>query len=155
MFDSPFYKVAVVDIGSNAIRFQLSRITTYEGLPMIKKLEYVRFPLRLGHDVFSKGYILPETEAKFLKLMRTFQLLLELYEVEDYMICATSAMREAENGKEIAQKVLKEIGLKILIIDGDEEADLVNTAIVSYLDDRNCIHIDVGGGSTELNLYYQ
>ncbi len=155
MFDSPFYKIAVVDIGSNAIRFQLSRITTYEGLPMIKKLEYVRFPLRLGHDVFSKGSILAETEAKFMKLMRTFQLLLELYEVEDYMICATSAMREADNGREIAQKVLKEIGLKILIIDGDEEADLVNTAIVSYLDDRNCIHVDVGGGSTELNLYYQ
>jgi exopolyphosphatase / guanosine-5'-triphosphate,3'-diphosphate pyrophosphatase len=120
---------------------------------LFKKLEYVRFPLRLGHDVFSTGRISDKSKEKFKKLMRAFKLLVELYEVTDYMFCATSAMRESENGVELADEVQEELGITINIIDGNREAELINKAIHSFLTDKTYLHIDVGGGSTELNLY--
>lgn len=146
-------KLAVIDIGSNAIRFQVSSATDYQGEYVFKKIEYVRFPLRLGHDVFNYNEIGAESEAKFLKLMHAYKLLIELYEVDDYMICATSAMREAKNADKIVRKVYDTLGLKIEIIEGEKEAEIISQAIVKHLDDRNFLHIDVGGGSTELNLY--
>lgn len=146
-------KLAAIDIGSNAIRFQVSTALDNTAQVVFKKLEYVRFPLRLGHDVFATGRISSKSMEKFRKLMTTYKLLLELYEVDDYMFCATSAMREAENGAELAQQVLDELGIVIHIIDGNREAELINRAIHSYLTDKTYLHIDVGGGSTELNLY--
>jgi exopolyphosphatase / guanosine-5'-triphosphate,3'-diphosphate pyrophosphatase len=146
-------KLAAVDIGSNAIRFQVSTILDSSPTVLFKKLEYVRFPLRLGHDVFTTGKISQKSMDKFKKLMRAFKLLVELYEVDDYMFCATSAMRESENGQQLAAEVQKELDLTIEIIDGNREAELINKAIHSFLQDKTYLHIDVGGGSTELNLY--
>lgn len=146
-------KLAAVDIGSNAIRFQISTVLDKGNRVLFKKLEYVRFPLRLGHDVFSTNRISDKSIEKFVKLMRTYKLLIELYEADDYMFCATSAMRESENGEELAKRVYDELGITINIISGHEEADMVNRAIASYLGDKSYIHIDVGGGSTELNIY--
>jgi exopolyphosphatase/guanosine-5'-triphosphate,3'-diphosphate pyrophosphatase len=147
-------KLAAIDIGSNAIRFQVSSVLETGEQAMFKKMEYVRFPLRLGHDVFTTNRISEKSEQKFIKLMKAFKLLLELYEVDDYMFCATSAMREAENGADLADRVKKELGVEIEIIDGQREAELINTAIQSYLGDHTYLHIDVGGGSTELNIYF-
>lgn len=146
-------KFAAIDIGSNAIRFQVSTVLDHSAGPLFKKLEYVRFPLRLGHDVFLTGRISEQSMAKFRKLMKAFKLLIELYEVDDHMFCATSAMREAENGAELAAMMKEELGINIEIIDGDREAELINRAIVSWLKDETYLHIDVGGGSTELNVY--
>lgn len=149
-------KFAAIDIGSNAIRFQVSTVLPVnETRPLFKKLEYIRFPLRLGHDVFSTGRISQKSKDKFKKLMKAYKILIELYEVDDYMFCATSAMRESENGMELAQEVFNELGLIINIIDGNREAEMINRAISSYLTDKTYLHIDVGGGSTELNLYFQ
>ena len=147
-------KLAAIDIGSNAIRFQISTVLDNAPQVMLKKLEYVRFPLRLGHDVFSTGRISRKSAEKFKKLMKAFRLLIELYEVEDYMFCATSAMREAENGLDLVTEVQEEIGIFIHVIDGNREAEFINRAISSYLSAKTYLHIDVGGGSTELNLYF-
>lgn len=148
-------KLAAIDIGSNAIRFQVSSVLDNAPKVLFKKLEYIRFPLRLGHDVFTLGTISEKSVTKFKNLMRAFRLLIELYEVTDYMFCATSAMRESENGLELANQVQEELGITIHIIDGNREAELINRAISSYLSDKTYLHIDVGGGSTELNLYTQ
>ncbi|MGD1957379.1 MAG: phosphatase [Fulvivirga sp.] len=149
-------KLAVIDIGSNAIRFQVTNILQYRGVDHFKRLEYVRFPLRLGHDVFTSGRLRPQSIEKFHKLMKAFSLLIELYEVDHYMACATSAMREAENGKMVTDEIQQQSGLEIHIIDGSEEARLINKAIAENLDTKlSYIHIDVGGGSTELNLIRQ
>lgn len=145
-------KLAAIDIGSNAIRFQITHITTYEGETYFKRLEYVRFPLRLGQDVFKQRYIGEALKEKFLKLMHSFKLLIELYEVDDYYACATSAMREAKNGHKLAKKVLELYDLKINIIDGNEEAELINKVVMKQLKSGTFLHIDVGGGSTEFNL---
>lgn len=146
-------KLAAIDIGSNAIRFQISTVLDNSPQVLFKKLEYVRFPLRLGHDVFSTGRISEKSKGKFKKLMKAFRLLIELYEVDDYMFCATSAMRESENGLELVAEVQEEIGIEIQVIDGNREAEFINRAISSYLSTKTYLHIDVGGGSTELNLY--
>lgn len=146
-------KLAAIDIGSNAIRLQISTVLEREKKVLFKKLEYVRFPLRLGHDVFSTNHISKASIEKFKKLMKAYKLLLELYEVDDYMFCATSAMRESENGEELAKQVKEELGIEINIIDGHLEAELINKAIASYLQNETYLHIDVGGGSTELNLF--
>lgn len=146
-------KLAVVDIGSNAIRFQITNVIEYQGQVKFKKIEYVRFPLRLGKDVFQNNMIGPAKEEKFLKLMHAFKLLIELYEVDDYLICATSAMRESQNGQYIVQKVQEDLNLMVNIINGNEEAEIINKAIQANLDEKPYLHIDVGGGSTELNLY--
>jgi exopolyphosphatase / guanosine-5'-triphosphate,3'-diphosphate pyrophosphatase len=147
-------KLAAIDIGSNAIRFQISSVLDTGPKVLFKKMEYVRFPLRLGHDVFNDGKLSKKSIDKFMKLMHTYKLLLELYEADDYMICATSAMRESKNGKELVKQVFDVHGITINIIDGQMEAELINKAIASYLTDKTYLHIDVGGGSTELNLYF-
>jgi exopolyphosphatase / guanosine-5'-triphosphate,3'-diphosphate pyrophosphatase len=148
-------KLAAIDIGSNAIRFQVSTVLVNDQvLPLFKKLEYIRFPLRLGHDVFTIGRISDKSRDKFKKLMKTYKLLIELYEVDDYMFCATSAMRESENGMDIVREIQEEYGININVIDGNREAEMINKAISSYLSDTTHLHIDVGGGSTELNLYF-
>jgi exopolyphosphatase/guanosine-5'-triphosphate,3'-diphosphate pyrophosphatase len=146
-------KLAAIDIGSNAIRFQISTVLENGPKVIFKKLEYVRFPLRLGHDVFATGKISPKSIEKFKKLMTAYKLLIDLYEATDYMFCATSAMRESENGYALAEEIEKELGISIEIIDGNREAEFINRAIQSYLSDNTYLHIDVGGGSTELNLY--
>jgi exopolyphosphatase/guanosine-5'-triphosphate,3'-diphosphate pyrophosphatase len=107
----------------------------------------------LGHDVFTKQRIGKKNEKKFLKLLKAFKLLIQLYEADHFMICATSAMREAKNGKVIAKKVKKELGLSIEVIDGEREADLISRSIFHLVDENTYLHIDVGGGSTELNVY--
>jgi exopolyphosphatase/guanosine-5'-triphosphate,3'-diphosphate pyrophosphatase len=154
---SQFYpyhlKLAAIDIGSNAIRFQISSVLDNGSKVIFKKLEYIRFPLRLGHDVFATGRISDKSKEKFKKLMKTYKLLIELYETTDYMFCATSAMREAENGQELAEEIENELGVSIEIIDGNREAEFINRAIQSFLSENTYLHIDVGGGSTELNLY--
>jgi exopolyphosphatase/guanosine-5'-triphosphate,3'-diphosphate pyrophosphatase len=148
-----YLKLAAIDIGSNAIRLQISTVLSKQTPPAFKKLEYVRFPLRLGHDVFGTNRISEKSVQTFKKLMRAYKLLLELYEVDDYMFCATSAMRESENGNELVDQVFDELGVTIHVIDGNREAELINRAIASYLANDTYLHIDVGGGSTELNLY--
>ncbi|WP_338870978.1 phosphatase [Spirosoma sp. SC4-14] len=146
-------KLAAIDIGSNAARLQISTVLHNDNVVSFKRVEYVRFPLRLGHDVFNFGELTPESEARTAKLMQVYKLLMELHEVEDYMACATSAMRESSNGHDVAKRIEAETGIKIHIIDGQKEAELINNVVVQALDDQQFLHIDVGGGSTELNLY--
>jgi exopolyphosphatase/guanosine-5'-triphosphate,3'-diphosphate pyrophosphatase len=150
-------RLAAIDIGSNALRLHISRVhfSEKDSIPSFKRIEQVRFPLRLGTDVFSLSHkISPQNEEKFLQVMHVFKQVMDVFEVQDYMACATSAMREAKNGKEIVERVKQEVGIPIHIISGDMEADLINKSILSYVSTENFVHIDVGGGSTEVNIYH-
>ena len=147
-------KFAAIDIGSNAARLQISSVLENEGMISFKRVEYVRFALRLGHDVLSEGVISPESEVRVFKLLHAYKLLMDLHEVQDYAICATSAMREAANSAELVTRIHKILDMKIQIIDGAREAELINDVVVKSLNPKkNYLHIDVGGGSTELNFY--
>jgi exopolyphosphatase/guanosine-5'-triphosphate,3'-diphosphate pyrophosphatase len=147
-------KFAAIDIGSNAARLQISSVLENDGVISFKRIEYVRFALRLGHDVFGDGSISPESEVRIFKLLHAYKLLMDLHEVKDYAICATSAMREASNSAEIITRIHKILDMKIQLIDGSREAELINDVVVQSLHPKkNYLHIDVGGGSTELNIY--
>lgn len=147
-------KFAAIDIGSNAARLQISSVLDNDGQMSFKRVEYVRFALRLGHDVFTSGEISPESEVRIFKLLQAYKLLMDLHEVRDFAICATSAMREASNASQIVTRIQKILEMKIHIIDGSREAELINDVVVQSLHPKkNYLHIDVGGGSTELNIY--
>lgn len=148
-------KFAAIDIGSNAARMQISSVLHHAESISFKKVEYVRFPLRLGLEVFRNGEISTGKEKDILKLLQAYKILMELHQVDDYMALATSAMREARNGSEIAEKVRKELDLQLQIISGDQESEIVNKGLLRVLDDKNYLHIDVGGGSTEVTLFSQ
>ena len=148
-------KIAAIDIGSNAARMQISKVLENDGKISFKKVEYVRFALRLGHDVFNDGEISPESEVRIFKLLNAYKLLMDLHEVKDYLICATSAMREAGNAEAVITRIHKILDMKIHIIEGTKEAELINDVVVQALDNADYLHIDVGGGSTELNIYSQ
>ncbi len=146
-------KLAAIDIGSNAVRLQITKVLEYEEQVTFKKLEYVRFPLRLGHDVFTTGRISEYNKERFYKLLTAFKNLIDLYEIDAFFGCATSAIRESENGQSLIEKVKDGLGLDIKVISGDEEAEMINKVIGLSLGKGNYLHVDVGGGSTELNIY--
>lgn len=147
-------KLAAIDIGSNGARMLIARILNNKGKVSIKDIEYVRYPLRLGKDVFAEKIIGEKKQEKIRKLLHAFKLLMELHKVEDYMILATSAFREAQNGKEIVHEIWNDLGMYIQVIDGKKEAEYMHLAIRNFLNPhQNYLHVDVGGGSTELNIY--
>ena len=151
----PLRKLAAIDIGSNAVRCQISAVLYYEGRYRLKRVEYVRFPMRLGEDVFATGEISPAKEERFVKFLHSLKLLMEVHDVAHYLVCATSAMRSASNGAAIAARVRQELGMEIKVIDGQDEAFYINRVIEHVLEDkRHYLHIDVGGGSTEFNIYH-
>lgn len=148
--------IAAIDIGSNAIRLLINNVEEYEAKKAIKKNAYIRVPVRMGDDVFSTGRIGPEKLRLLTETMWAFFHLMHVFNVKMYKACATSAMREAENGKEIVGTIYRATGLQIDIITGAYEADLVYAA--GTLNDvmnggYNYMHIDVGGGSTEMVVY--
>ena len=150
----PILKLAAVDIGSHAARLQISSVLHAYGETRFKRAEYVRFPLRLGHDVFRNQHIGAENEEKLLKLLQAIQLLIHLYEVDDYMVCATAAFRDARNGQAVCDRIQAALGMPIRTIDGQEEAILIHKAIQHLLlPGNNYLHVDVGGGSTEVSFY--
>ena len=151
----PLRKLAAIDIGSNAVRCQISAVLYYEGRYRLKRVEYVRFPMRLGEDVFATGHISPAKEEQFVKFLHSLKLLMEVHGVAHYLVCATSAMRSAANGAAIVARVREQLGMEIKVIDGQDEALYINRVIEHLLEDkRHYLHIDVGGGSTEFNIYH-
>ena len=149
-------KIAAIDIGSNAARLLINEVKEpKKGKPEFVKLNLLRIPFRLGIDVFTTGEIGKERKEMVIKSMKVFSQLMEIYGVEHYRACATSAMRDAKNGKEIIDLVKKESGIQIEIISGDEEATLIYENHVAEGLDKNFgyLYIDVGGGSTELTYY--
>ena len=146
---------AAIDIGSNAVRLLIKSIDR-EAVQekKIKKVMMLRVPLRLGFDVFSIGELSEKKADKLRRLMKAFRQLMKIYDVDDYRACATSAMRDSRNGRTIIKKIEKDTGIRIEIIDGQEEARMIYNNHIECMEDRlgNYMYVDVGGGSTEINL---
>jgi exopolyphosphatase/guanosine-5'-triphosphate,3'-diphosphate pyrophosphatase len=150
-------KFAAIDIGSNAIRLLISNvIISGNKEPLFKKSSLVRVPIRLGADVFvNDGFISDSNISRMLHAMEAFKLLMNIHNVEKYKACATSAMREASNGTAVTAKILADTGVKISIIDGKEEAEIISSTNLNDLieGDNSYLYVDVGGGSTEFTLF--
>lgn len=148
-------KFAAIDIGSNAIRLLIEEsIIKSNDDYYFQKIALTRVPIRLGKDVFSDGFISPNTKNNLVKAFKAFKLLMEINDVDFYRACATSAMREASNGLEICNLLKEKTNIDLEIISGKEEARLIfsNFHLSSLDHNYNYIFIDVGGGSTELSL---
>ncbi len=148
--------LAAIDIGSNAARLLISEATVYkEGHVDYTKLNLLRVPLRLGFDVFDKGFISDEKKRNLIETLKAYKLLMNIYKVEAMKACATSAMRDAANGPDIIKEVYKETGIQLEIISGQEEANIIyETHIAENLSfGKSYLYIDVGGGSTEITLF--
>ena len=149
-------KYAAIDIGSNAIRLLISTVIEKEGMPpLFKKTSLVRVPIRLGADVFLHEKISENNYLRMLDAMTAFSLIMKTHNVVAYRACATSAMREARNGAEIASQIREKTGIDIQIIDGSDEAAIIaSTDLKDLIEDTKVfLYVDVGGGSTEFTVY--
>ena len=149
-------KYAAVDIGSNAIRLLIATVIKKEGFPtQFKKTSLVRLPIRLGADVFLKGNISSGNYKRLLDAMQAYSLIIKTHKVVAFRACATSAMREAKNGKEIVSKLKAATGIDIQIIDGNDEAAIIASTDLKQLisDNKVFLYVDVGGGSTEFTVF--
>lgn len=145
---------AAIDIGSNAVRLLFANVFKKQGIIRVEKASLIRIPLQLGKDVFKSNKISSARAKKFINTMKAFKLLIDVYKPEDYIACATAAMREAENKEDILRKVKAETGLNIHLIDGALEAKIIRSANIKAFNNSDTLTllIDVGGGSTELSL---
>jgi exopolyphosphatase/guanosine-5'-triphosphate,3'-diphosphate pyrophosphatase len=151
-------KLAAIDIGSNAVRLLISEVVQNEQTknnPQFNKLNFLRVPIRLGFDVFEKKYISKEKIDMLVQTLKAFRHLINAYEVKHIKVCATSAMRDAENSKKVIEIIKKETGLEIKVISGKVEAKLIyENHIAEKLDNKSkYIYVDVGGGSTEISFF--
>lgn len=149
-------RLAAIDIGSNAARLLITNVI--EGIghpPEFNKIDLIRVPLRLGFDVFEQGFISEQRTTMILETMKAYSHLLKVYDVTHLKACATSAMRDAKNSEEIIRQVKEQTGISIEIISGDLEAAVIyETHVAENMSANNSyLYIDVGGGSTELNLF--
>ena len=146
---------AGIDIGSNAVRLLIKCLNDPGSSEPLSKVQLVRVPLRLGEDAFTEGRISKKKAKQLVSLMKAYSSLMEIYEVTAWRACATSAMRDAENGQELVERIYEKTGIKVEIIDGKEEARLISADLMRSLAGRDgdtYLYVDVGGGSTELNL---
>lgn len=150
-------RLAAIDIGSNGARLLIKNFrTAQDGSQQISRVMYMRVPLRLGSDVFTLGKISKERTLMMKHMLKAFRQLMKLNQVDDYRACATSAMRDAENGKKVLKKLHEDTGIGLEIINGREEARLLCNNIVENIGSAkgNYAYIDVGGGSTEISLLH-
>ncbi len=149
--------LASIDIGSNGARLLIKQFDDEAvGLDRVRKLMFIRVPLRLGKDVFSLGKVSKEREEMMIHMMKGYKQFMKLYQVEAYRACATSAMRDSENGQKVIARIKKESGLKLEIVKGADEALLLVNNLVEKTDSNegNFAYVDVGGGSTEVSLIH-
>ena len=148
-------KFAAIDIGSNAVRLLLSGVFENEYSPTFRKMSLIRMPIRLGDDAFTQKHISELKITQLVKSMIGFSHLIDAFQPLDFMACATSAMREAENGPEIRERILNESGIEVDIIDGKREAQIIfeNKSTDMFGGNNAYLYADIGGGSTEITLF--
>ncbi len=149
--------IAAIDIGSNGARLLVKRFDDEAPeFERIRKLMFIRVPLRLGNDVFTLGKISRQRAKTMLHMMKGFKQFMLVNNVKVFRACATSAMRDAENGKKVMKLIKDETGIGIEIIPGAEEAQLLCNNLVENTEGGvgNFAYVDVGGGSTEISLLH-
>ena len=147
-------KFAAIDIGSNAIRILIANIIQTDHDVVFQKNSLIRSPVRLGEDSFTLGEISPKSLKRFVKTMKAFKLLMNIHGVSNYKAYATSALREANNSSYVINMVKKKAGIKVEIIDGIKEAEIIsNNKISEFINtQKTFLFVDVGGGSTEFTF---
>ncbi|MBL6660829.1 MAG: exopolyphosphatase [Crocinitomicaceae bacterium] len=148
-------KFSAIDIGTNAARLLVGEVVKESSKSFVKKISYTRIPLRLGDDAFSLGRIDVKKKSNLINTIKAFQIISDIFEVNKMRAVATSAMRNAENGSQIVEDIRQGFGIDLEIISGEEEANLIlgTFLLLDIAMGQPFVVIDVGGGSTEINIY--
>ena len=148
-------KFSAIDIGTNAARLLVGEVVKESNKSFVKKISYTRIPLRLGDDAFSLGRIDVKKKSNLINTIKAFQIISDIFEVQKMRAVATSAMREAENGSQIVSEIKQGFGIDVEIISGEEEANLIlgTFNLLDIANSKPFVGIDVGGGSTEINIF--
>ncbi len=143
-------RVAAIDVGSNAIRFLAAE---FEDPERFSEVEYVRAPVRMGHDAFRSGRLTPEIMEAAVETLGSFRRRMDDLGIAHYRAVATSAVRDSANGEEFVERVRKECEIRLEPITGVEEARLVWLATRRRveLEGEEWILVDLGGGSVEIS----
>ncbi len=150
------FNLAAIDVGSNAARLLIKHVDIdVDGNRSLNKLLFLRIPLRLGMDVFGDGRISKDRGMEFLSAMKAYKQLMKVYHVRKYRACATSAMRDAKNGKVLMKRIKNKAHVNLEIISGDEESGIIYDNHLANLPSQGAfLYVDVGGGSTEISFIY-
>jgi exopolyphosphatase/guanosine-5'-triphosphate,3'-diphosphate pyrophosphatase len=151
--------LAAIDIGSNAVRLLINNVEADNRVYSFKKIAYLRIPLRLGADVFTQRRVSDAKADRLVEAMQGFGHIMRAYAVSGFRACATSAMRDAANGEELVKTIREKAGIDVEIVSGAQEAALIYAAgarapqTALRDEEEACLHVDVGGGSTEFVVY--
>lgn len=144
-------KLAVIDCGTNT--FNLIVVELYDG-KKYKKIFSTRSAVKLGEGAINSGFIAPEPFQRGIAAIGEFKKLCDSYGVKKILAFATSAIRDASNGKEFVNNVFTFFGIQISIIDGNREAELIYYGVKDAVPFGGEISLimDIGGGSNEFIL---
>ncbi len=141
---------AVIDVGSNAMRLQIAAVDHPKHYRVV---EQERQSIRLGHEVFQTRKLNPKAAEAALKVLSDFRALCDRYRVKAIRAVATSALREASDGKVFVRRARK-AGIPLEILSEEEEARLISLGIMSGLRFHLPLglFLDIGGGSVEISV---
>ena len=147
-------KFAAIDIGSNAVRILIANVIEIENKVFFQKNSLIRSPVRLGEDSFILGEISDKSIKRVIKTLKAFKLLMDVHDVSHYKAFATSALREANNSLHVVKMIKKKSRIKVEIIDGSKEAEIISYSKISDFinTQKTFLFVDVGGGSTEFTF---
>ena len=145
-------KLAAIDIGTNSTHLLVAAVDTSLGTFNIEQAE--KSTTRLGERDPETGALTDAAMKRGLETLRRFRELAASHAVEEVVTAATSAVREAPNGRDFLQVVKDELGLEVDLVSGPEEARLIYLGVLSGMPfgERPHLVLDIGGGSTELIL---
>lgn len=147
---------AAIDIGSSNVSMEIFEISKKLGL---KSLDHVDYRLELGKDTYAKGSISNTLVQELCKVLNDFKRIMDEYQVHDYRACATSALREAENGEIVLGKIYQNTGLKVSVLSNSEQRFLGYKSIACTEADfpqiitKGTAVLDIGGGSIQISLF--
>ncbi|MGL6281795.1 MAG: Ppx/GppA phosphatase family protein, partial [Microcoleaceae cyanobacterium] len=149
--DVPERMLAAIDMGTNSLHMVIVKVDTT--LPTFSIIDREKETVRLG-DCEPNGNLKLENMARAIATLKRFQAIAQTFQVEQFITVATSAVREAPNGREFLKQVADELGIDVSLISGQEEARRIYLGVLSAMEFNNQPHIiiDIGGGSTELIL---
>ncbi|MDF2438331.1 MAG: exopolyphosphatase [Bacteroidota bacterium] len=141
-------KIAVIDLGTNTFNILIVEITQDKSFEIIFQ---AKLPVKLGEGGINENLIQPEPFQRGIKALRQHQKTIEQYNVDKVYAFATSAVRDARNGKEFVEKLKLETGFEVNVIDGDQEAEYIYYGVCEAvaMTDQTSLIVDIGGGSVE------
>lgn len=143
-------KIAIIDLGSNSLRLVLVDILDGGYFSVQDELKET---VRLAQDMEIDGFLQPSRVAQTIKTLKMFRRLCDANKVSRIYAYATAAVRKAKNQRGFLEEVSSATGIKLRVLDSDDEAQLVYQGVINSMDIAKGFIVDIGGGSTNI-IYY-